>query len=194
MCVFLPTTPFGPCGDSVFRRRESRELLGLSGIALRIVNRMGLRMENLASPYMHRVFSKWAMKKLRGENWDAIHAFSGVAEEVCRGTPEVPRHLLVRGSSHIRYQLRILRDESARTGVRLETPGDWIVEREEREYRMCDRVCVLSAFAWRSFVAEGIPEEKLALLPLGVDARAFRPSREILTERQRESGRARRCE
>lgn len=155
------------------------------GIALRIVNRMGLRMENLASPYMHRVFSKWAMKKLRGENWDAIHAFSGVAEEVCRGTPEVPRHLLVRGSSHIRYQLRILRDESARTGVRLETPGDWIVEREEREYRMCDRVCVLSAFAWRSFVAEGIPEEKLALLPLGVDARAFRPAREVLAERQR---------
>ena len=155
------------------------------GVASRIVNRMGQRIGDLASPSLHRAFGKWALNKVRQEKWDAIHAFSGVAEEVFSGTPEVPRHVLVRGSSHIRYQLNILRDESARIGVRLETPGDWIVEREDREYGICDRICVLSLFAWRSFVETGVPAHKLALLPLGVDASAFRPRRDVLVERQR---------
>ena len=72
------------------------------GVASRIVNRMGLRIEDVASSSLHIAFSKWAMKKVRQESWDAVHAFSGVAEEVFRGTPEVPHHILVRGSSHIR--------------------------------------------------------------------------------------------
>jgi glycosyltransferase involved in cell wall biosynthesis len=146
---------------------------------------MGLRITDLASPSLHSAFSKWAMQKVGRESWDAVHAFSGIAENLFLGTPEIPRHLLVRGSSHIRYQRHILREESIRTGARLETPCDWMVEREEREYRLCDRVCVLSAFAWQSFVDAGVPASKLALLPLGVDASAFRPSREVLVERKR---------
>lgn len=155
------------------------------GVASRIVDRMGMSVGDLASSALHTAFSKWAMKKVGQESWDAVHAFSGVAEDLFRGTPGIPRHFLVRGSSHIRYQRRILRDESARTGVRLEAPCDWMVEREEREYRMCDRLCVLSTFAWKSFVDAGFPASKLAMLPLGVDVRAFRPSRDVLTERRR---------
>ena len=155
------------------------------GVAARIVDRMGMRIGDLAGSVLHTAFSKWAMKKVSRERWDAIHAFSGVAEDLFRGTPGVPRHFLVRGSSHIRYQRQILRAESERTGVQLEAPSYWMVEREEREYRMCDRLCVLSTFAWQSFVDAGVPASKLALLPLGVDARAFRPSRQVLEERQR---------
>jgi colanic acid/amylovoran biosynthesis glycosyltransferase len=155
------------------------------GVASRIVNRMGQRVEDLASPSLHRAFGKWALNKIRQEKWDAVHAFSGVAEEVFSGTPEVPYHILVRGSSHIRCQLNILLEESARIGVKLETPSNWIVKREEREYEICDRVCVLSSFAWRSFIETGVPARKLAMLPLGVDATAFRPPREVLVERQR---------
>jgi glycosyltransferase involved in cell wall biosynthesis len=60
-----------------------------------------------------------------------------------------------------------------------------MVEREEREYRISDRVCVLSTFASRSFIEAGVPASKLALLPLGVDAHAFRPTRDVLAERKR---------
>ncbi len=155
------------------------------GIAARVVDRMGLRIGELACGTLHRSFSRWALREVRKEKWDAIHAFTGVAEDLFRGTPDVSRHFLVRGSSHIRLQRRILRDESARTGATLEAPCDWMVEREEREYQLCDRVCVLSTFAWRSFVEAGVPASKLALLPLGVDASAFRPSREVLAERRR---------
>jgi colanic acid/amylovoran biosynthesis glycosyltransferase len=155
------------------------------GVAARTVNRMGLRIEDLASRSLHTAFSKWAMKKVGQESWDAVHAFTGIAEDLFLGTPGIPRHLLVRGSAHIRHQRDILRDESARTGVRLDSPGDWMVEREEREYEICDRLCVLSAFAERSFIDAGFPTNKLSVLALGVDARAFRPPREVLVERQR---------
>src|SRR5580704_1653445 len=155
------------------------------GIAARIVDRMGLRIGEMVSRSLHTSFSKWAMKQVNQENWDVVHAFSGVAEDLFAGTPGIPRHFLVRGSSHIRYQRRILLDETARTGVKLEAPCDWMVQREEREYRMCDRLCVLSTFAWRSFVEAGVPASKLALLPLGVNVKAFRPSAEILAERRR---------
>jgi glycosyltransferase involved in cell wall biosynthesis len=155
------------------------------GVASRAFDRMGLRFRDLATPFLHRAFSRWAMKAVRQETWDVINAFSGVAEDLFRGTPEVPCHLVVRGSAHIRRQRDILREESARTGVMLDSPCDWMVEREEREYRMCDRVVVLSRFAWQSFVEAGVPAGKLAMLPLGVDLRAFRPSHEVLAERRR---------
>jgi glycosyltransferase involved in cell wall biosynthesis len=155
------------------------------GIAVKIIDRLGLTVGHALSAPMHKTFSKWVTKQINREGWDVVHAFSGVAEDVFLGTPKIPRHFLVRGSTHIRCQRRILRDESQRTGVRLESPSDWIVDREEREYRMCDRLFVLSTFALRSFIDAGVPESKMALLPLGVDARAFRPHRDVLVERCR---------
>ncbi|HWF11063.1 MAG TPA: glycosyltransferase family 4 protein [Bryobacteraceae bacterium] len=155
------------------------------GVAVKIVDRLGLTVGDALSAPMHKAFSKWVMRQINRESWDVVHAFSGVAEDVFLGTPKIPRHFLVRGSSHIRYQQRILHEESERTGVRLESPSDWIIEREEREYRMCDRLFVLSKFALRSFIEAGVPEAKMALLPLGVDARAFRPRRDVLVERAR---------
>lgn len=153
------------------------------GVASRMVDRLGSRAAELASPAMHEWFSKWAARELRGGNWDLIHTFSGVAEDVFRRVP-APRHFMVRGSSHIRTQRRILAEESVRVGVSLAAPGEWIVDREEREYDLCDRLCVLSQFAYRSFVEEGVPASKLAILPLGVDTRSFRPSPETLENRR----------
>lgn len=154
------------------------------GVASRIVDKMGLRMVEMTTPLFHKTFSKWAARQLKGSRWDAIHVFSGVAEEIFRNV-DCPRHFLVRGSAHIREQRQILEDESARTGVDLERPGEWIIEREEREYRLCRRLLVLSTFAYRSFVDRGVSASKLALLPLGVDTRAFRPSEDVLEKRRR---------
>lgn len=155
------------------------------GLAARVFDRMGPRIRDWSSPALHTAFSKWAMRELRREEWDATHVFSGVAEDLFRGTPEIPCHLMVRGSAHIRLQRDILREESERVGVKLDGPSDWMVEREEREYRVCDRVLVLSSFAWRSFVEAGVPAGKLAMFPLGVEMRAFRAPDDVLSERRR---------
>ncbi|HTA42761.1 MAG TPA: glycosyltransferase family 4 protein [Bryobacteraceae bacterium] len=154
------------------------------GVATRFVEKLGRRATEIAVPAVHTTFSKWAADRLKNEQWDVVHTFSGVGEDIFRSV-RCNRHFLVRGSAHIRTQRQILDDESTRSGVELERPGEWIIEREEREYQMCDRLLVLSTFAMKSFLERGVPTSKLALLPLGVDLRAFRPPEEVLERRRR---------
>jgi glycosyltransferase involved in cell wall biosynthesis len=153
------------------------------GILDRAAARMGL------SPKMEAfrlaAFGKWAARQVGRESWDIVHEFSGVGEEVMRATRGKTCHLLLRGSAHIRKQAQILREEAERTGVAVAQPSPWIMEREEREYAAADYIVVISRFCYDSFVRQGVPAEKLLLLPLGVDTWAFRASEETLEQRCR---------
>jgi glycosyltransferase involved in cell wall biosynthesis len=147
----------------------------------RVNARMGLgpKME----PFLQTSFGKWAAREVSRERWDIVHEFSGVGEEVIRATRGQTRHLLLRGSAHIRTQAELLRQEADRTGVTVEQPSPWIIAREEREYAAADSIVVLSRFAFDSFVKRGVPAEKLLLLPLGVDTQAFQLSGEMVERR-----------
>jgi glycosyltransferase involved in cell wall biosynthesis len=144
--------------------------------------------ENLSIPYpealLHRLFGRWAAARIAKEQWDVVHSFSGVSEEILRATGgRTNLRMIVRGSAHIRTQARLLEEEELRTRTRMEQPSRWIVAREEREYSLADRILVLSRFAWDSFVAQGVSPGKLALLPLGARSGHFRPSSEIVEAR-----------
>ncbi len=134
--------------------------------------------------YGHQMFGRWAARMLARERWDAIHCWSGVAEETLRA--QMPREtirLLMRGSSHIQVQRQLLRDEEARVSVPLDQPSDWIVEREQREYQLADHIVVLSSFAKQSFIDQGIAPEKISRLTLGVRVDAFKPPAEVVKRR-----------
>jgi len=133
---------------------------------------------------LHTLFGRWAAVELAREPWDVIHCFSGISEELLR-VPElasIPR-LLVRGSAHIRVQHQLLHEEELRVGRPIDRPTPWMLAREEREYALSDRIAVLSSFARDSFVAQGVPAARLALLPLGVDTARFRPDAASVDER-----------
>jgi len=137
--------------------------------------------ENLSLPYpeavLHRWFGRWAAARIAREQWDVVHSFSGVSEEILRATSgHSSLRMMVRGSAHVRRQARILEEEELRTRVRMDRPSLWIIAREEKEYALADRILVLSRFAWDSFVAEGIGPGRLSLLPLGARMDHFRPS------------------
>lgn len=83
------------------------------------------------------------------------------------------RFVCDRGSSHIRFQDMILREEFARWGERFLGVDPRGVAKEEAEYEACDVVTVPSAFAFRSFVKMGVPESKLRKVPYGVNLRRF---------------------
>ena len=142
------------------------------------------RLARAWEPIAHRMFGRWAARELMRERWDAIHCWSGVSEEILESTAASEAlTLLMRGSSHVTTQRRLLDEESARVGVDLDKPSDWILERELREYKLADRILVLSSFSAQSFLDEGVRRERLALLPLGVDVRAFQAAPDALEQR-----------
>ena len=136
--------------------------------------------------FLHRMFGAWISREIRHEIWDVVHAWSGISEEVrISNKGEIGLKLLMRGSAHIRIQAQILREEEERVGKKIDCPSPWMIAREEREYELTDKIIVLSRFALKSFIRQGVPSEKLRLLPLGVNTQIFRPSISVIEERCR---------
>jgi glycosyltransferase involved in cell wall biosynthesis len=150
--------------------------LVLHGVASRLLHRTGraLGRDKLGEAILHRWFSRWAAGVLRKNPVDVAHCFTGIAEDILRdrgGDPYL--RTIVRGSSHIRVQRRILDEEERRAGHRIDKPSDWMVAREEREYALADLIITMSRFARESFLAEGLPASKVVLVPLGVRQTTF---------------------
>jgi glycosyltransferase involved in cell wall biosynthesis len=135
-------------------------------------------------PLSHQAFGRWAARELAREQWDVIHCWSGVSEEILQSAVgERTPTLLMRGSSHIALQRRLLDEESIRVSADLDRPSDWMVARERREYEQAGHIAVLSTFAAQSFADEGVPLDRVSRLPLGVDVSAFRASPEMVAAR-----------
>jgi glycosyltransferase involved in cell wall biosynthesis len=165
-------------------RRDLVRAFWPHGLLTRALARLGSRATRHCEPLLHTLFGRWAAALLRKEHWDVAYCFSGVAEEVFRalanrGTLRV----LVRESSHIRTQDRLLREEEMRTGIRQERPAGWTIAREEREYALADVIRVLSTFTCNTFVDEGVCRAKLRLVLSGADLRKFRPGPEVVQQR-----------
>jgi glycosyltransferase involved in cell wall biosynthesis len=80
-----------------------------------------------------------------------------------------------RGSSHIRFQDSILRDEYDRQNMPYRGTDPRTIFLEEAEYAQADAILVPSNFAYRSFVEMGTDPAKLYLAPYGVDLSRFTP-------------------
>jgi len=80
-----------------------------------------------------------------------------------------------RGSSHIRFQDQILREEYELQGVKFAGIDPRFIAREEAEYDLADVITVPSTFVFNSFVKFGIRPEKLRRVPYGVDLSRFKP-------------------
>ncbi len=85
--------------------------------------------------------------------------------------------VIERGSSHIEHQTQVLRDAYAAFGLPFEDTQPEVIERELAEYQNADAIAVPSAFAARTFVERGVPEESLLVNPYGVNLAQFAPLR-----------------
>ncbi|MCX7906588.1 MAG: glycosyltransferase family 4 protein [Bacteroidetes bacterium] len=153
-----------------------------------LLGRIAWKLRNAHMGYpeaaLHRMFSRWAAHVLQKNTYDTVHAWSGVAQEIYeRCDINVTLRFLMRGSAHIRTQSQILQEEEERTGAKLDKPSRWMIDREETEYRLADYIVVLSSFAFRSFVEQGVPSDKLKILPLGARLDTFRPPPEVIQAR-----------
>lgn len=77
-----------------------------------------------------------------------------------------------RASTHPRYQARVLAAEYARRGIPYSSPN-FVVQRAIAEVALADYILVPSEFVRQTFLVEGVPAERLLLLPFGVDLTRF---------------------
>ncbi|QHE75924.1 glycosyltransferase family 4 protein [Hydrogenophaga sp. PBL-H3] len=80
-----------------------------------------------------------------------------------------------RGSSHIREQDSLLREEHLEWGLPYEGMDPRVIAREEAEYAQADCITVPSRFVFDSFTRRGVAEQRLRLLPYGVNLSRFEP-------------------
>lgn len=80
-----------------------------------------------------------------------------------------------RGSSHILFQDKILREEHDKWGVPFRGVPSWARESEVQEYSQCDLITVPSTFAENTFIEAGIPRAKIRRISYGVDLSKFFP-------------------
>ena len=84
-------------------------------------------------------------------------------------------HICDRGSTHIRVQDELLREEYQRYGLCWRGIDPRSIAKEEAEYAQADRISVPSQFCYDTFVAQGVSENKLLKIPYGSRLDRFHP-------------------
>lgn len=122
-----------------------------------------------------RTFDAWLAPRL--PRCDAFIALSGSGLLSGRRAQQMgARYICDRGSSHIRYQDRIVGEEYRRWGIEETVCDPRIVAQEEAEYAQADAITVPSEFARRSFIEMGVPAARVHRIPYGVRLDRFRQS------------------
>lgn len=142
--------------------------------------RMALARWGVGPELLERYLTRWAQESLDRyvashlPECDVVIALSGSGLRVGqRAQRRGARYVCDRGSSHIRYQDAILREEFSRWGDRFVGVDHKVMAKEEREYEAADVITVPSEFVRRSFIEMGVPARKLRKVPYGVDLRRF---------------------
>lgn len=129
--------------------------------------------ERLGSDFKMESFGKILAKKLTRENWDLFVGWSSFSKEVLEKRV-ASKHVLMRDSSHITFQMDVLENEYRRLGIPFER--DKVAEQRECiEYDLADEIFVLSDFAKKTFQEKGIKDSKIKVIRLGVDSSLFNP-------------------
>ena len=105
----------------------------------------------------------------------SMSSFCLEALQACRelGIPCAVDH----GSLHQKENRQLVCEEADRWGLPVPagTAEDWIIDKEDREFEVADRVFLPSGAARDSMVRCGLAKDKIFVNPYGVDLSAFRP-------------------
>ncbi|MGR3274563.1 glycosyltransferase family 4 protein [Acaryochloris marina NIES-2412] len=80
-----------------------------------------------------------------------------------------------RGSSHIRYQDEILREEHIRWNIPYKGIDPRVIDKEEAEYETANYITVPSEFVRQSFIKQGVSPDKVRKISYGARLDRFHP-------------------
>jgi alpha-maltose-1-phosphate synthase len=124
------------------------------------------------------LFDEWLNRQLPDTGIDALIALSGAGLKTGKRLQQQGAVFLCdRGSTHQRYQERLVKEEYRHWGVDLHVSKtlDALYEREVAMYEAADAITVPSGFAARSFIEWGISKDKVHVIPYGVRLEKFHP-------------------
>jgi starch synthase len=119
-------------------------------------------------------FDTWVARSLT--ECDVFHWLSGAGTKSHQVARERFGALAVcdRASSHIAYQQELMEAEFDRFGMKYSAADPRVVDRELAEYESADVIVVPSGFAKRSFVGKNFSNEKVRIVPFGVNLDLFK--------------------
>jgi len=148
----------------------------ISYLYLELLNRYGRKLPFIkietTTNLANKLFAKHCVKHVKD-----CDIFVGRSLSCLEPIIEAKKHkttsIMIRGSAHFSYQMDLLSYEYDKVGIKLPYRYDaW--QRELLEYELADYIQVNSSFVKRTFIAKGIPEEKIIMVNTGVNLDEFK--------------------
>lgn len=163
-------------------RREDREEVTLSRVRTNVWTELPMRVGSRVpvgaryAEYLKAVwFDHWVSRELAHESAGVFIGWSNSSlASLQAAKARGMRTVVTRGSSHISYQLQILRQEYDKRGMAFEEPYG-IEERELAEYDTADLIRIPSSYVRDTFLERGVPAAKLVQFPYAAELAHFRP-------------------
>lgn len=130
---------------------------------------IAVKMKRGAEPFVaNEQFDQWVAKKINNrKDYEVFIGWSGMSLNAFRKVKEAGKTVVVeRGSSHIQYQDKILREEYKKFGIDFKIDPRTI-QKELAEYELADYISIPSGFVKNSFLEMGVPAHKLIHNPYG---------------------------
>lgn len=136
----------------------------------------GALKKNIDIQYLLReLYDKNAAKKINS-NSDIFIGWSSNCLHSLRKAQEKGMYTIVeRGSSHILHQDSILEEEYRLNGINYNNISKKIIKKEIKEYNEADFISVPSSYVKRTFLEQGVDENKIIQVPYGVNLSNFHP-------------------
>ncbi len=145
--------------------------------ALRRIHHAAASFLPLGNPqyFLNASFDKWASQQIP-DGTNVFVGWSGNSLRSLRRAKErnIPT-FLERHSAHIETQTEWLAEEYRKFGLAFHATHPRMIEQELKEYEAADWISVPSRFVRRTFLDNGVAEEKIRVHPLAVDTEKFRP-------------------
>ncbi len=148
----------------------------ISEVFLEFIRRYERKIPLLSERYLDRIVHKLHAKNSAKyiDNCDIFIGWSGSSlEAIIEAKKRGKITILERCSSHCNFWRKILQEEYSKYGKQFDLNYK-VWQRELLEYELADYIQIPSSFVKRTFLENGVPEEKLLVNPYGVNLAEFK--------------------
>lgn len=147
---------------------------------LQVIDRITYR---FVSSFLKLVFSLF-IRYLINLNQDYIILWSDTDKSLTTflKNKSTAKIIIERGSSHISFQKKILKEEHKKLNIKFDF-SDKIISNEISNYKLSDYISIPSRFVYNSFIDQKIKKNKLFINPYGANLSKFYPLKEKKNKR-----------